>query len=184
MSTRKQIRDRVATILQSYSTDAGDRIYKAMYLPIAPNNLPCICVYTNREAVEIYQSAPRVYDKRLTLQIEIIAEANEALEDVLDKICGQVESIFNEDQHLNDIAETVEYKSVEMSIAITGEVVTGSAVMTYEVRYLEDAVASGLLDPHKLVPFKTIYLDSKPGGSLPETPTEKDGVLLSWEKGG
>lgn len=184
MSVRKQIRDRAAEILMSYSTDAGDRVYKAMYLPIAPSELPCICVYTNKETVEIYQSAPRVYDRTLYLRIEIIAEANEDLEDVLDRISGQVEGIFNEDQHLNDIAEEVEYKGIEMAVDIKGEMVTGSAVMTYEVRYLEDAVASGLLDPHKLVPFEIIYLDSRPGGSLPDTPTEKDGISLVSSEGG
>ena len=184
MSIRKQIRDRVAQILTSYSTDAGVRVYKAMYLPIAPSELPCICVYTDKETVEIYQSAPRVYDRTLYLRIEIIAEANEELEDVLDRISAQVEGIFNEDQHLNDIAEEVEYKGIEMAVDIKGEMVTGSAVMTYEVRYLEDAVASGFLDPHKLVPFETIYLDSRPGGSLPDTPTEKDEISLVSSEGG
>lgn len=184
MSIRTQIRDRVAEILMAYTTSAAERVYKAMYLPLAPDLLPCICVYASREAVEIFQTAPRVYKKTLNLQVEIIAEANEELADTLDKIIGQVEAIFNEDQHLNNLAEEVNYKGVEMTIDPKGEIVTGSAVMTYEASYLEDRVASGLLEPHKLVPFKSIYIDSKPSGALPDTPTKKDGITLISPEGG
>ena len=61
MSIRKQIRDRVAQILTSYSTDAGVRVYKAMYLPIAPSELPLyLCVYRQRDRLR-YTSRPHGY---------------------------------------------------------------------------------------------------------------------------
>ena len=65
------------------------------------------------------------------IPIEIRNEANEELEDVLTGYPHR-SAIFNEDQHLNDIAKRPNIKYRNGS-DIMGEMVMGSAVMTYEV---------------------------------------------------
>lgn len=182
MSIRKEIRKRVAAVLQN-ATSAADRVHQSRMIKIKPETLPCILVYTNKEDCEVYDTAPKSYKKTLSLDIEIVAEGNALLDDTLDDICNQVEAVFNEDQHLGapgaELVDDIELSGTSITLDPTGEVLTGSAVMVIKVTYVEDAVASGTVEPHTLDPFESIYMDTKPLDSLADSPVEKDGIELT-----
>lgn len=195
MTRRAEIRRRVADILMNcgslepvngYPTNAEERIYTSRRRKLHHSQLPCLLIYANSETCELFNESPRSYKKTLTLVIGVVAEDNEALDDLLDKICGQVEQVFNENVYLGSDDELVEecrLLKTELGLAVDCDVQTGGAVMTFEVIYYEDAVNSGQLDPHRLVPFKKVCVESKPNGATvsPDTPTEKDEINLNWQ---
>lgn len=188
MTQRLSIRKRVVDLLKERGTDAGSRIYPTMVKKLHPAILPCILVYTRSESSEVYDESPKSYRKTLTLGIECVAEKNELLDDTLDTLSGQVEAILAEEQYLHNadgepMADDVLLKTVENVIAGDGDIPAGAAIMTVEVTYIEDAVCTGDIAPHTLVPFKSVQLDTKPkcGTTQPDTPTEKDEIALEWE---
>lgn len=194
MSQRKIIRARVVDILKNYGsypstggspTDAGLRVYPNMTKKLHKDLLPCIVVYTQQEDSEEFDSSPRSCKKTLSLIVEVVAECNEALDDTLDDICQQVETVFNEYQFVpqpdDELVESCDLVSTKNVLSVDGAMQTGSALMTYRIVYVEDAVASGNVRPHLLVPFKGVNVDSRPQGSTDETPTEKDQVDFTWQ---
>lgn len=195
MTRRRDIRARVVDILKNYGseapvnghpTSAGTRVYPNRKRKLASTQLPCILVFTNSEASEIFDQAPRSYKKTLSLGVAVIAQDNDALNDTLDVICEQIEKIFCEDMFLgtdeDELVEECTLKNTEMGISVDCDVQTGGALMSFDVVYIEDAVNSGNVEPHKLVPFKTIYLDSRPNGGTSATKTEKDQLELAWQE--
>ncbi|MDO4560813.1 MAG: hypothetical protein Q4C86_07660 [bacterium] len=194
MTRRAEIRARVVDILKThdvaasangYPTEAEERVFANRKRKLGHAQLPCILVYTQKESCEVYDQAPRSYKKTLTLMIGVVAEENDTLDDTLDRICGQVETVFNEDMFLGagpgDLVEECSLISTEMGLSIDCDVQTGAAAMTFNVVYIEDAVNSGLAEPNRLVPFKRVYSKTRPAGSSSDTPTEKDAVELDWE---
>lgn len=188
MTQRMAIRKRIVEMLKERGTNAGSRVYPTMIKKLFPDILPCILIYTRSETSEVYDESPKSYKKTLTLGIECVAEKNEQLDDVLDTLSGQVEAILAEEQYLHDadgepMAEEVLLKTVENVIAGDGDIPAGAAIMTVEVTYIEDAVCTGGIAPHMLVPFKSVQLDTKPkcGTTQPDTPAEKDEIALEWQ---
>ncbi|MEG1603735.1 MAG: hypothetical protein RRY12_01325 [Cloacibacillus sp.] len=172
--------------VNGYPTAAEERVYPSRRRKLNHSQLPCLLVYTNSESCEIFNESPRSYKKTLSLVIGVVAEDNEALDDLLDKICSQVEQVFNEHIYLgasyDELVEECHLLKTELGFSVDCDVQTGGAAMTFEVIYYEDAVNSGQIKSNRLVPFKHIDLDTKPMGSLADTPTEKDHIDLAWEK--
>lgn len=185
MSVRAAIRHRAVESLKRIGTDAGERVYPSMIRPLWGEDLPCVLVYTRREDAEVFDVAPRSYDRTLALAVEVVAKGEGAddglLDDTLDRVAYQVEMVFNEDQTLGGLCESVLLKSTEVTLNMDGEEITGSAVMTFDVRYITDAVASGAVSPNLLTPWHRAGVEMKPSGSLGDTPTEKDEVELEHE---
>ena len=196
MTRRAEIRRRVADILincgsynsvNGYPTAAEERVYPSRKRKLHHSQLPCLLIYTNSESCEIVNESPRSYKKTLTLVIGVVAEDNEALDDLLDMICGQIEHVFSENIYLgasdDELVEECNLIKTELGLSVDCDVQTGGAAMTFEVIYYEDAVNSGQIEPHRLVPFKTIYMESKPHcADMQEgTPTEIDRIDLMWQ---
>lgn len=184
--SRKLIRHHVVTRLKEIGPDVGSRIFASSTLPFWAHEhsdvLPAILVYTRREDAEVFNTAPRRYKNTLLLAVEIVANLDETADDVLDDIAEGVEFVFREDQTLNDLCEYVELSSTEMTLSQDESGRTfGSAVITYRVVYITDAVASGEVEPNLLTELKRIYPDWVPAGALPDTPPVKDGVEFDFD---
>lgn len=138
MSTkRKQIRAAIVEALVD-NTDADDRVYPNRVLPLHETELPAILVKTPSEAVSIYAVAsPIEYERRLQVQIEILADATALLDDVLDILGQQVEAaLFEQVTHtLGELCHDVTLVSCETTLDKEGETQIGSLILTYEVVY-------------------------------------------------
>lgn len=178
---RKLIRHHVVQRLKEIGPDVGGRILASSTLPLwAHGNseeFPAVLVYTRREDAEVFNTAPRQYRNTLLLAVEIVALLDENADDVLDDIAEGIEFMFSEDQTLNMLCEYVEMSSTEMTLSQdeSGHVF-GSAIITFRIIYLTDAVASGDVEPNLLTELQRIYSDWKPARALSDTPSVKDGI--------
>lgn len=178
---RKLIRHHVVARLKEIGPDVGGRVFASGTLPLwahgNDDEFPAILVYTRREDTEVFDVAPRSYKNTLLLAVEVVVQLDETMDDTLDDIAEGVELVFCEDQTLNSLCEYVELSSTEMTLSQDESSRTfGSAVITYRVVYLTDAVASGEVEPNLLTELKRIYSDWLPAGAHTDTPREKDGV--------
>lgn len=195
MTRRAEIRHRVTEMLLTpgpdvsggYPTEAQSRVYPSRKRKLSHTQLPCLLVYTNSESCEVFNESPRSYKKTLTLVIGVVAEENETLDDDLDRICGQVERVFNENVYLGKddggLVDECNLTRTELGFSVDCDVQTGGAAMTFEVVYYEDAVSSGDVEPNRLVPFKTVTVETKPAcpTSQKDTPTAYDEIALEWQ---
>lgn len=183
---RKALRQYVVKRTKEIGPDVGGRVYPTAVLPRWGNEnvtgkkeFPAILVYTRREDTEIWDVSPRSYKHSLRLAVEVIAQQNNELDDLLDDLTQGIETVFNEDRTLGMLCESVELSSTEMMLsADASNRVIGSALMTYDVIYLTYAVASGEVAPNLLAELQRINLDWRPAGSTADTPTKKDGLVF------
>ena len=99
---RKTIRDIMHAKLLAADTAAGTKIFKNRVFPYWENELPAITVYVTDEDSSIYNAAPREYERMFQVGVEIVAEANENMDDTLDALALEVEAVFNEDETFRD----------------------------------------------------------------------------------
>lgn len=140
MHPRKQIRDKIVSLLIG-KTDAGNNIFPSRVRPIEEQTLPTIQVYANSESSEIWQEAPREYERKLSLSVQITAKADDSLEDSLDAIAIQVENVLRQDHTLGELCRDVILAGTELTIHENGDTLIGSCNITYDILYYTLAVA-------------------------------------------
>src|SRR5262249_8060575 len=131
---RKQIRDKVVSLLIG-KTDASSNVFPSRVRPIEEPILPTIQVYANSETSEIWQEAPREYERKLSLSVQITAKADDSLEDVLDQIALQVEDALRQDHTLGESCRDVVLTGTELTLNQNGNTLIGSCVITYDILY-------------------------------------------------
>lgn len=122
-------------------TSAGSSVYASRVAPLISNGwqneLPAICVYTMDEGGEIFNAAPREYLRNVQLVVEIHANADEALDDVLDVIARQVENLLLQDDTLGDTVNDLRYAQTRMVIRDEGEDLIGGCRIVFNAEYLD-----------------------------------------------
>ncbi|OGQ23516.1 MAG: hypothetical protein A3I05_01100 [Deltaproteobacteria bacterium RIFCSPLOWO2_02_FULL_44_10] len=154
MHQRKQIRDKIVSLLMG-KTDAGNNIFPSRVRPLEEQSLSSIQVYANSESSEIWQEAPREYERKLSLSIQITAKADEGLENTLDIIAEQVEDLLRQDHTLGELCRDVILTGTELTIHENGDTLIGSCNITYDILYYTLAVAdripeNGYNDLHEM----------------------------------
>lgn len=180
-TTRKAIRKAVAAVLLN-NTAAGPHVYASRTRPLPAKSLPAILVYSNDEAVEIFNESPREYKRTLTLGIEIAARADDTLDDTLDDIAQQVERILSENQ-MPGGADTLLLNGVAITLSGEGDNQHGSCILTYDAIYFTLDVSEGVAGPgvpaeNVLTPFETGGATWRPNGATEDSPQAQDEILL------
>ena len=148
---RKLIRDAIVARLVG-NTDAGDRVYsnRATALRV----LPAILVYTQDESSRVFDEGPRTLERTARISIEIAVQFTdeEQLDDRLDAIADQIETLMHADEQLRDgegvpLCSDAVLTGTEMQVVDDGRQPIGAARLTYEVRYYTDAHADENLLP-------------------------------------
>lgn len=178
---RKTIRHAIADVLKN-NTDAGEHVYASRTRPIPASALPAILVYSNDEAIELHNEAPREYRRTLTLGIEIVARADDDLDDTLDDIAEQVERIISENQTPGG-ADTLLLNGVAITLTKDGDNQHGSCILTYDTIYYTLDVSEGVAGPgvpadNVLAPFETGGVTWRPNGATEDSPQAKDEITL------
>lgn len=141
MHTRQAIREAVVNLLKGTSasrpTAAGERVFDSRFRNIFPAELPCLIVYAMDETVEDRRSSPRMIDRSLSLAVDIFAEATDQVEDDLDALAEQVESVMSADETLGGLTYDCILSETEMSVVADGETLIGSARLTFIIEYEE-----------------------------------------------
>lgn len=133
---------RAAVVLRlTGKTAAESRVFPSRVRPVDAAQLPCILVYAGSEAVTVYQESPHEYERRLTVQVEAQAKADEGLDAAMDAIAEDVEHELMQDHTLGGLCRDVELTASEITIKDDGDTLIGSCVLTYEVTYHTYAVA-------------------------------------------
>lgn len=90
---RQLIREKVASLLVD-ATNAGKRVWPSRVRHLAAKRLPAIGVYTMDEESGAADSSALTYERTVTVRVEIIATADDSLDDVLDTLSAQVEAVL------------------------------------------------------------------------------------------
>jgi hypothetical protein len=140
---RKQIRAAVRDLLLD-NTDAGDRVFPSRVHPTYRLTYPAIFVFTTEEKAKTVQLAPRMYERTLTLKIQVVtAGVNVDSEDNIDTVMGQIEDLIDPVQQITGVGDDTdrgnvtisEYRGAEIDLFDEGQSDFASGVLDYEVKY-------------------------------------------------
>ena len=136
---RTQIRDAIVNLLLK-NTVCGERVYASRVRPTWRSEFPLILVYANEEAVEIYAESPREYRRDLSLVIQVLARANDDVEDGLDAIGEQIEYLMHQDHTKGELCEDTILSGATITIDKEGENLIASLELRYSLPYYTQAV--------------------------------------------
>lgn len=150
-SKRKLIRQAVAAILGTasgdppvYPTAAGANVFPFRARNVPSGRLPAICVYTRRDRLDNNYNG--LQSRELGLTVEILAKANEDLDDTLDDIALTVETLLDADDTFGETAERSYFEETIVGLFSEGANIYGSASLTYRVDYVQEPVLPEDLD--------------------------------------
>lgn len=137
---RTAIRNKVVELLLGH-TDVAESVFASRVKPFLStgwqNELPAIVVYTMDENGEIYNAAPREYLRTVEVVVEVHANADEALDDVLDTISRQVERRLLADDTLGGTVNDFTYSRTKMVIRDEGQDLIGGCRIIFDAEYLD-----------------------------------------------
>lgn len=137
--TRKQIRHAVVFALKGKIPQTGSRIYSSRVRSLYEQEFPSITVFTSTEPISIFNDAPRTYERKLSVIIDITADADDLLDDLLDDISERVEYLMNQDYTLGGLTNDCILESSEMSLQKDGETLIGACRLIYQTPYFSEA---------------------------------------------
>lgn len=128
---RQQVREEIADILIGLSLTA-DRVFTSRTYPIRDSDLPCLLIKTEQERVD-YQTVnqPAQQEREITLVVEVMAKANEKLDNTLDEICTQVEIVIDS---IATISKNIQLAGTNIDTSVLGNQPIGQATMIYRMR--------------------------------------------------
>lgn len=132
---RKQIRDRVVTVLTGLTT-TGARVFPFRMKPWNNADLPGLAIYTQQESNEIDSlSYPRRKLHELDLIVEVALKANNAAEDTIDLICKEILIAMEADPTLNNLSKDCFLVNTEIEFSPESEKETLNAKLNFRVFY-------------------------------------------------
>ncbi len=143
---RRQIRERVATMLTGLST-TGSNVFQSHVYPLENADLPALCIYTQDEEIEVgAMGDPRVCHSNMTLIVDGYAQTSSNLDDQLDQIGKEVQVAMAGDIDINNLVKDSYLSSVDISYSGEGTSPIGIIRHNYSVlyRYAENAPYSSL----------------------------------------
>ena len=131
---RTQIRNAIFGILDT--AIANITIQKSRIYPIGSGKLPAILIYTRQENLQDSSlSKPRTQFRNLSLVIEVIAKANNDLDQTLDDLAVQIEEALFVDTSLGGLVKDTILQTTDIQYLDEGDKPHGVMVMTYTITY-------------------------------------------------
>lgn len=178
MSQRKEIRHAIGNVLRG-NTSVGDHVYVSRTRKLPKTAMPGILVYTLEESAEIFNAAPRLLERVLSVGIQIVARADEDLDDVLDGIAWEVERIMSENQTLGGLVSDIVLSRTDIALTDEGDNQHGGAILSYDVTYYTEDVSYGVEGPgvppeNVLRPFERAGSEWRPNDATAESVKTQD----------
>lgn len=142
---RKQIRDRIASVLSSGVSLTKRRVYSSRIYPLTEANLPAITVYSGVETSSLINMSAKDMFRTMTINVDAYVRATNTFDDDIDAICVQIEAAMAGDFTVNGLAKDAILTSTEIDFSGDTEQPIGVARLTYTVRYVtanDDAEAA------------------------------------------
>lgn len=138
MSTPKRqlIREAIKDILID-NTTAGSNVYTNRVSAFWKEELPSISIFMRDEELTPRNTQGKTYIRKATITIQIIAEANEALDNSLDAMADQVEALILADESLQGNVSGLVFQSSEFEIAGDAAKDIGALTLTMQVTYIK-----------------------------------------------
>lgn len=133
---RKQIRDRVATLVAGLPT-TGANVYKMRRYALDDAKLPAICVYTMDESSSLITIGSRTLNRTINVAVQAFAVGpSSTISDTIDAICVEVEEAIAADFQLNGLAKSCVLTESQIDISVEGEKSVGNVSLIYSVDYV------------------------------------------------
>ena len=133
---RKQIRDKVASILKSNVGLVKRRVYTTRVHPLNDTNLPAISVYTGSETSQRMNLGVTDVIRQLALEIDVYVRETSKFDDDVDAIAVQVEEAMAGNFTLDSLAKFVVLTSTQIQFDGDADQILGVAKLTYSVEYV------------------------------------------------
>lgn len=133
---RKQIRDKVASILKSNVGLVKRRVYTTRVHPLNDTNLPAISVYTGTETSQRMNFGVTDMIRELALEIDVYVRETSKFDDDVDAISVQVEEAMADNFTLDGLAKFVVLTSTQIQFDGDADQILGIAKLTYSVQYV------------------------------------------------
>ena len=138
---RKEIREKIKALLTG-ATAAGTRVFEMRVRDLSEDDLPAIAIYSEEESAEIYVHSPLEYKRTLRLRIDAIHSLSDDVEDQLDLLSNQIESVLDMQDTLGDLVSSFVYAGTDLRTREGGQEDVGSARLFYVAEYLTGAGAT------------------------------------------
>ena len=133
---RKQIRDRIASVLSSNVSLVKRRVYASRVYPLTEDNLPAITVYTGSEVSSRLNMGLKDLDRSLSIDVDLYVRVTKTFDDDVDKIAVQVEEAIANDFTVNGLAKEAVLTGTDIQFSGDAEQPVGVAKLTFTVRYV------------------------------------------------
>jgi hypothetical protein len=158
---RRVLRHRIRQLIEQYVDISPDNIFLSKPHPLFVNQVPAILIYMENEEVELYNRAPEIYKRSVTINIDVlqrdrqdIRENTYDLDDYLDSRAYEIEFALLHERFLG-FPEEEKYSWIDnvqlhdtnlMSIIFEGDQRLLSLRMHFVIDYFEDFSIYGSLD--------------------------------------
>lgn len=138
---RQQIREAAITALTGL-TSTADRVHGTRLRALSADDLPALLITTADETIEpVGIDQPQWIERSLALRIIGLVKQTESLDNALDTIAAEVETVMGAAAPLGDLAEVVGLESIETELEAVLDKPVGVIVLNYRIRYTTAANA-------------------------------------------
>jgi hypothetical protein len=136
MNKRTEIR----TALKDMLTDGESGIIANIFVNresrLWQSELPAVIIYSNQETTTPKDLSSRRYIRTLELTVQCKVEATENVDEDLDDLVSEVETVIDSDQSLKGTVLSSVQTNTEIRIDAEGEKDVGVAIITLECKYI------------------------------------------------
>ena len=137
MSThvRQQIREAVATLCTGLTT-TGTRVFQSRIYPLNEDLQPTLIIYSQDESSTFETlGSVRLLERNLNLIIEGFCEGSSNIDDTLDTIAKEVETVLAGNRTLSGKCRDLFLSNTRINFDGTGNKSTGSISLQYDIIY-------------------------------------------------
>lgn len=138
---RKQIREAAATAVTGLAT-TGARVHQSRVYPLKEADLPCLLVNTDEEDVSSDSVGTLLLQRTLRLTVRGVAKQTADLDDKLDAMLEEVETVLNGNTYSNKAKQTA-LASVRVQMEAIEDKPVGVIEMGFTVTYFTMGAAPG-----------------------------------------
>lgn len=142
MSAQRKLIRNAAVAHLAGKTVAEQNVFASRSAPLwQRQELPAICVYGERETIELFNESPREYRRELELRIECVAQAvgSQNIDDIIDDFGDRVERLIGRSNRLEFEGEAavsdILLAGEQISISAEGEHTIGALLIVYTATY-------------------------------------------------
>ena len=129
---RQQIREQLVTTLTGLTTTAN-RVYDTRIY--THDQLPCLTVYADRDIIDEELSTRTRQLHELQIRIEVRAKAKDGVENLIDTICAEIETVIYSDVTLNAKVVDVRLEETNIEYSVEQDQPIAMATMTIMAVY-------------------------------------------------